>query len=152
MTSTLNLTAPGGERPWLARNWKWVIPVGCLSVFVLLGAFVGGILLIVEASFKNSDAYTQALARAQAHPLVREEMGEPVNPGWFVSGNIHTSGASGDADISIPISGPKGKGTLYVVAKKSAGQWKLEVLQVEVDGKPERIDLVEAEQETPVEE
>ena len=40
------------------------------------------------------------------------------------------------------ISGPKGKGTIYVVAKKSAGEWSYSRMEVEVEGQPGRIDLL----------
>jgi len=41
----------------------------------------------------------------------------------------------------IPISGPKGKGTIYVEARKSAGHWSFLKLFVEVGVDGERIDL-----------
>jgi hypothetical protein len=152
MGGMANLTAPGaGRTPWFTRNWKWAVPVGCLGLIIISTGFVSTIFLIVESSFRNSDAYTQALARAQANPQVREQMGQPLNPGWFVSGSINIAGPSGKADISIPISGPKRKGTLYVVARKSAGRWTFETLQVEVAEEPERIDLLQADQRVPVE-
>jgi hypothetical protein len=33
------------------------------------------------------------------------------------------NGASGASNLAIPISGPKAKGTIYVSANKSLGQW-----------------------------
>jgi hypothetical protein len=112
---------------------------------LLLVSFVGGILLLVETSFQQSGFYTQALAKARANPQVAEKFGQPIKAGWLSSGSLNTSGPSGSADVSIPISGPKRKGTIYVVAKKSAGLWRFETLQVEVEGKTERIDLLQPE-------
>ena len=132
------------RRNWFERNWKWFIPSGCLTIIVLLLAFVAGVLSIVEVSLKSSGAYTQALALAQANSQVSDKIGRPLKPGWFVSGSININGDSGDADISIPISGPKGKGTIYAVAKKIAGIWRYETLEIEVDGQPDRIDLLQA--------
>ena len=137
---------PGPQRNWFSRNWKWFIPAGCLTLLIMFGAFIAGILGIVEATLKSSDAYKLALAKAQSDPRVAENLGQPVQPGWFMSGNINVSGGSGDADISIPVSGPKGKGTIYVVAKKIAGEWQFETLQVAVEGQPGRIDLLPAPQ------
>ena len=152
MAGTPNPTVlNAGRTPWLTRNWKWVVPVGCLGLIIVLVGFVGGILLIVETSFKNSDAYTGALAQAQSNSQVAEKIGRPMKAGWFVSGNINVSGSSGHADLSIPISGPKGKGMIFVVATKSAGRWLFKTLQVEVNGDSERIDLLQAEQRVPVE-
>jgi hypothetical protein len=138
--SSLGQSAPNST--WLARNWKWLLPAGILLLFLLFATFVGGILFIVESSFRHSDCYAQGLARARADPQVTEKIGQPIEAGWTASGSINTSGSSGDADISIPIRGPKGTGTLYVVAKKSAGRWEFQTLQVEVKGEQERIDLL----------
>ncbi len=146
MGTSMGAAIPSAEprKNWFERNWKWFVPSGCLTLIVLFLAFIAGIFAIVEASFKSSDVYTHALAQANANSHVSDAIGKPLKPGWFISGSINVSGDSGDADISIPISGPKGKGTIYAVAKKVAGAWQYETLQVEVDGQPDRIDLLQA--------
>jgi hypothetical protein len=53
------------------------------------------------------------------------------------------SGTSGQADMTVPISGPKGKGTIYFVATKFAGQWSFSKLMVEIGATGQRIDLIE---------
>lgn len=135
---------PGPRKSWFGRNWKWFVPSGCLTVIVLVLAFIAGVFGIVEASIRSSGPYTHALAQAQASSQVSERLGQPLKPGWLVSGSINVNGDSGDADISIPISGPKGKGEIYVVANKIAGVWQYKTLQVEIDGQPDRIDLLQA--------
>lgn len=127
---------------WFARHWKAVVGVGCLGIVILGGAFVAGIFFLVMGSIRSSDAYQQALAKASASPEVVVRLGQPIKPGWMVSGSINVSGPTGDADLAIPISGPKGKGTIYVVGKKSAGEWTYSRLEVEVEGQPGRIDLL----------
>ena len=50
------------------------------------------------------------------------------------------TGLSGEAELAISISGRKGKGTIYVIATKSAGEWQYSKLIVKTnDG--EMIDL-----------
>jgi hypothetical protein len=142
MAAPSNLSQSAPTSTWFSRNWKWLLPVGILLSLLLFASFIGGILLVVESSFQHSDSYVQALVLARADPQVVEKIGQPLKAGWMASGSINVAGPSGDADISIPISGPKGKGTLHVVAKKSAGQWRFETLQVEVTGAAERIDLL----------
>lgn len=147
--SSFGAGGPAVRQSWFSRNWKWAVPFGVLAMLLLAVAFVGGILFLVESSFQHSEFYTQALQRARANPLVTAKIGKPLQAGWPASGKLNTSGSSGDADISIPLSGPIGKGTLYVVAKKSAGVWTLMTLQVEVAGEAERIDLLQPEQNGP---
>ncbi len=127
---------------WWARNWKWFVPTGCLMLIVLAFVFAGAIALLVFGAMKSSDVYKNAVAQAKNDPAVIEALGSPLEEGWFLSGRTNVDGASGEADIAIPVSGPKGKGTIYAVAKKSAGRWTYSTLQVEVKPSGERIDLL----------
>jgi cytochrome oxidase complex assembly protein 1 len=151
MATPSSFGAGGVEvRPnWFTRNWKWAVPFGVLAMLLLAVAFVGGILFLVESSFQHSEFYAQALQRARANQQVAQKIGKPLQAGWLASGKLNASGSSGDADISIPVSGPRGKGTLYVVAKKSAGVWTLVTLQVEVTGEAGRIDLLQPDENGP---
>lgn len=133
------------QTSWWSRNWKWVVPVGCLVLLLpvlALTGFVGAILAIVFGTIKSTDVYEEALARARSSPAVVEALGQPVEDGWFMGGNIRVSGPSGSADISIPLHGPKGEGTLYAVAFKSAGRWEYRTLELEMEGSEDRIDLL----------
>jgi hypothetical protein len=101
--------------------------------------------LIVFSAVKSTDVYKDALARAQAHPSVIEALGSPIKEGFLVSGNTNVNGASGEANLSIPIAGPKGKGTIYVAASKSLGRWNYSGLIVEIEKTRQRIDLLQSQ-------
>jgi hypothetical protein len=45
----------------------------------------------------------------------------------------------------IPVSGPSGKATIYAVAKKTAGVWKFDALEVELDEANPRLSLLNKE-------
>jgi hypothetical protein len=65
-----------------------------------------------------------------------------------VLGSINISGTSGNADLAVPLSGPKGKATVYVRARKAMGKWNYNFMQAAIEGSDERIDLL-ARAETP---
>src|SRR5947209_6265215 len=112
---------PLRARPsWWSRNWKWFVPTGCLTIIFVGVAFTCAMLFLVFGTLKSTDVYKTALARAKSDPAVVEALGTPITESFFMSGSTHVQGTSGDADIGIPISGPKGKGTVYAVATKSA--------------------------------
>ena len=131
---------------WWQRNWKWFVPTGCLGMLLLLAAFVFFIVAIVFGALKSSDAYKMALARAKADPRVVAALGSPIKDGFIISGKTNVNGSSGQADLSVPISGPNGNGTIYFVASKFAGEWTFSKLIVTVEKTGEKIDLNE---ETP---
>ena len=127
---------------WWTRNWKWFVPTGCLTILVLFLVFVASIVIIVFGAIKSTDTYKDAIARAKMHPAVVEALGSPIKEGFFVSGNTNVNGAAGEANLAIPISGPKGKGTIYAKASKSLGRWSYSDLIVEIQATRNRIDLL----------
>src|SRR5215467_6799075 len=138
------LTQPATPKPnWWKRNWKWFVPLGCFTVAVLFLVFAGSIVVIVFSAMKSTDVYKEALARAKADPAVIEALGSPIKDGFLVSGNSRVNGASGESNLAIPISGPRGKGTIYVSATKLLGRWNYSGLVVEVGQTHERIDLLQ---------
>jgi hypothetical protein len=132
-----------GRETWFSRNWKWFVPAGCLSALLLFGGFIALILSIVTGSMKSSDAYRQAMDRAKASPAVREALGNPISEGLFVSGSMSVNGPRGTASLSIPVSGPRGKGRIYAEAEKAVGQWTFSHLVFEAAATKERVDLLE---------
>lgn len=134
---------------WWQRNWKWFVPVGCLSIFALVTAFIGLIVTFLFWVMKSSDVYKLALDKVVSNPEVVEALGSPIQEGFFVTGSIKVSGTSGNADLSIPISGPKGEGTIYLEASKSEGVWTFSKLSVVVKDSNRRINLLDKGATTP---
>ncbi len=131
---------------WWSRNWKWAVPVGCLGA---LACGVGGLVLFVgliyggvTTAIRSSEPYEEGMNRARAHADVKAALGEPIESGFWLTGNINVSGSSGNADLTIPISGPRGSGTLYVAGRKTANQWQYSTMEVELSGRPNRVNLL----------
>jgi len=85
-------TAPipsGTKRNWWTRNWKWFVPVGCLTIILVFIAFVGSMVVIVFSAIKSTDLYKDPPARAKTHPAVIEALGSPIREGFLVSGNTN---------------------------------------------------------------
>ena len=135
-------TPPPLRRSWWSRNWMWFVPTGCLAMMMLFAVFVGGIVMIVFGAMKSSDAYRTAVTMAKANPEVVGALGTPIEEGLFVSGKVNVEGSSGEADLTIPISGPNGKAKIYAVATKRAGQWTDTTLEVAIDGRDDRVNLL----------
>jgi len=136
--------APVPKQNWFKRNWKWFVPVGCAGIIAVFIGFIAVLFLILMGSIKTSDAFKMALDAAQKDARVQEKLGTPIEAGWFVSGNINVSGATGEANLVIPIHGPRGKGKLYAEGTKSTGQWNFSNLIVEVESDGTRIDLLDS--------
>ena len=68
-----------------------------------------GVLGLLE----KSPPYQDGIARAQSSAEVKAALGEPIETDGMVSGNINYSNDTGSADLTVPIKGPKGTGTLH---------------------------------------
>jgi hypothetical protein len=119
---------------------KWGL-IGCLAI-VLLGALgIAAIVVIVFGAIKSSDVYRGARATAQKDPRVIQALGSPVEPGWWIKGNVNVRDHSGEADIEFPISGPKGSGRVHAVATRESSGWRYsELVVTPANGPP--IDLL----------
>jgi cytochrome oxidase complex assembly protein 1 len=145
VVASLNATPTVARKGWFSRNWKWLVPALLIVFIVLPLAFLGSIF----AAMKNSDVVKESLLRARSNPLVVQKLGTPIEEGWLVSGSINVSTTSGDADLSVPISGPKGKGNIYVTAHKSAGVWDYQVMEAAIEGSNQRVNLLSGLEVTP---
>ncbi|MBL8909070.1 MAG: hypothetical protein JNM17_00065 [Archangium sp.] len=132
---TPELNAPVRQASWWNRNWKWVVPVGCLGPVICCLSFAGFMYFGVSKVIQGSGAYTTALARAASNRDVQDALGAPLTPGMGIQGSIKENNGTGNADFTAPIEGPKGKGTLRVVATGRGGKWDFSVMEVEVNGK-----------------
>jgi hypothetical protein len=125
------------NQPLLSKHWKRNLAIA--------GGFAALLMVVLFVVLGDSDVSRMAIAAAESNPVVRERLGEPVKRGFFTSGSIEISGPSGHADLSIPVSGPRGKATIYAVAKKSAGLWKFETLDIAFDHTSTRMTLLKEE-------
>jgi hypothetical protein len=121
--------------------WVRILVLGCVGLIVLAVVAAAAIFFFVMGAMKRSDVYREAMAIVERSPSAIAALGEPMKAGRFVSGSINVSGGAGDANLSIPLSGPTGKGRVHAAATREAGQWMFTALHLAVDG-GETIDLL----------
>jgi hypothetical protein len=133
------------ERGWFGRNWKWLLPVGCLLPLLLCCGGGTAIFMIGLGELKSSEPYKEAVAKARANAEVKTALGEPINEGFISNIGFDSNPSSGHMDLSIPLSGPKDRGTLVVVAHITDGKWAFSTLEFNVASTGAKIDLLGAE-------
>ena len=110
-----------------------VFLIGC-SVLIVLGvALVAVLVFIVFGAIKKTDAYKQALTRVKSDQRVVAVLGEPIDAGFWVAGKMNFNNGKGNCDFKFPVSGPKGKATVHVVASTEGNGWDYSVLDVTPD-------------------
>ena len=112
---------------------KWgLIGCGVVAVLFVVGCVV--LAFIAFGAMKHSHVYRDALAQAQSDPRVVAALGSPIEGGWWVKGNVHLDSGGGTADMTFPLSGPKGKAMEHAVATYDGSRWSYERLMVTPDG------------------
>jgi hypothetical protein len=141
--SQLSLSVPAAGpagQTWWNRNWIRVVVAGCCGAVAL---FLGGIILIVVAAFammRSSGACEEAVSRAESSPAVVQALGTPLEVGWFVIGTLNPGES---AEITIPVTGPRGKARIDVVASKATGTWVFSTLAIRLKTTGEQISLAD---------
>ncbi len=114
---------------------------GCaLAIFILgcISVFFFGIMYLM----RSSEVVQGAIARVESSETAAMMLGDPVRAGWFIGGSISTSGSSGEAYLSIPVSGRRGRGTVHVSAYKDIEGWHYTTLSLELRSDSRLIDLL----------
>lgn len=119
------------QRKW--AQWSFVVCAGLIALFI-------GLCFVIMTSMKSSDAYKLGVSKLQANSEAISILGTPVSTG-FPMGNIEVSGPTGKASLSFGVHGSKSKGTVYLDAVKELGKWNVNQIELEVEGKQERLDL-----------
>lgn len=131
------------RRGWWQRHWKWAVPMLVLLGLAIFAAGLFGLFSMSMGMMRNNDAYRVALAQARADRTLLAVLGTPIEPGWWMTGSIGTRGdGSGEAQLQIPVHGPRGEATLYVLAMQRKGVWRFSELAATVEGSTRPIDLL----------
>lgn len=130
---------------WWSRNWKWVVPSGCLGLLLSCGCLGALLFGVTWQALRSTGVFVEAVTQAKQSPEVRQALGEPIEAGMVPQGSIesHTEDGAqrGSANFSVPLKGPRADGTLYVEAYQNGDKWTFTTLTVEIPGRPS-IDLL----------
>lgn len=143
------LGARGSAWAWRNKRWEsieqfrrvqrlwgiWGLVINVATIGLVIAVFWS-----VMAALKHSDVYLMGVAKLQSNTQAVAVLGAPVSTG-IPMGNIEVTGTKGKADIAFSADGTKARGTVYLDATKDLGRWTIERIELQVNGRPERIDL-----------
>ena len=58
---------PPRQEGWFVRNWKWFVPVGCLSMILMIVGFIAAVAYLAFGSIKSSYVYQQAIDKTRSN-------------------------------------------------------------------------------------
>jgi hypothetical protein len=88
---------------------KIVLIIGAvvIALALLVGVFVGGIILFALYSFGTSEAAVTAKEFLRNNEQLKQDIGEVKDFGTFVSGNVSVSNGNGTATLGLKVIGEK---------------------------------------------
>jgi len=101
------------------RSRKWIIAVVLFSVVVPIVMTVGILGLVFGGLYfgsKSTEEFKCAMTEINTNKEAIELLGTPIEDGYFVMPNIEISGPIRRVNFSVPVSGPKGSGSLQVIS------------------------------------
>jgi len=130
---------------WFGRNWKWAVPTGgCLIVIILLVIFAGSVFFGITSMMTDSQAYQDSMEAAQQNEALIELIGEPIETNGMNGGSLNYNNGVKSAELNIPIKGPNGEATIFVVGEGINDNWTYQTMEVHIEGSREIIDLLES--------
>lgn len=146
------LGAKGSKWAWKNRIWEdeahfirtqrnWA-KAGIFFIFAII-ALTFALIFGIVSLMKSSDAYKMTMAEIRKNTEVIEMLGEPIEAGWFVTGQLKIGqNGKGSANYIIPISGPKGDGKAISVVVKTNNVWQIKHLTVQIENSNKIIKII----------
>jgi len=104
--------------------------IGCGILVVIGVAAIAALVIFVFSVIKRSDVYRDALEKVRNDQRVVAALGDPINPGFWVTGNVDVKNQKGTADFTFPVTGPKGRATVKASASTDGSKWEFSELVV----------------------
>lgn len=120
------------EKSWGRRNWKWLVPITALLIFIIaLLSLTSGLTSFMQA-YAEPELYDNALAEAQKNKQVKEVLGtlEPIDKLSILEGNAVYNADNTAVDLTFRITGSKGKGKMDIYAIKNEGDWEYQFIKI----------------------
>jgi len=100
---------------------------------------------VITGSMKHSDAFNMSLGELQNNPEIIALIGQPIEPGFLVTGSISSGTGSGKALLNYSIKGPKGEAEVQVAAIKEIDGWHIKELLVYSEGQENLLTIISSE-------
>jgi hypothetical protein len=109
----------------------WLVPLLVGLPLLICGGCCVGSFFFGSRALATLEPFTTALERIQNDGIVRDRLGEPIEPGMFPSHfQFNDQMDTGNAEFQFDVSGPKGSAKVSTEADKQSGNWRTTKLDV----------------------
>jgi hypothetical protein len=134
------------KKPWLNRNWKWLIPLLVLfSGIAMVLSFAGNEITGVVAVYAESEIYQDAVEIANKNEEVKQKLGDlkPIDILAIAEGVVKYSNNNNTVAISVRVKGSKGRGKIDISANRKENKWEYKRIQIRIKRPKETVKILE---------
>jgi type II secretory pathway pseudopilin PulG len=126
-----------------------LIVAGIIGVLALIVAlFVGGISFFVFRTISNSEAAEASRTYLRNNQVLKQDIGEVKDFGWFVTGNINVANGDGESTLYLKVIGEKRAVNARVdLSYRNNQKWRVTGASYDRDGRT--IDMMKPYEESP---
>ncbi|MEH6420704.1 cytochrome c oxidase assembly factor Coa1 family protein [Pseudomonas sp. CGJS7] len=123
------------RKPWVHRHWLLVLVLSLVTMVVLSLGIGAGVMYTLMSAMKNTAPYREAMARVRADARMTDSLGQPIESRWVPLGGAEQR-EGGVATMVVFLQGPRGRGSVDIVAKFENGAWHYHKVDAVSDGPP----------------
>ncbi|MBL4663302.1 MAG: hypothetical protein JKY22_07060, partial [Flavobacteriaceae bacterium] len=122
----------------------WAVPTGgCLLVIIFIIVFFGSIFFGITSMMTDSQASQDSIEAAKNNEALIEILGKPIEANGISGGSLKINNGLKSAELNIPIKGPNGEATIFVVGESLNDNWVYQTMEVHIKDSREIIDLLD---------
>ncbi|SDS28978.1 cytochrome c oxidase assembly factor Coa1 family protein [Gramella sp. MAR_2010_147] len=136
------------KRPWINRNYKWLVPVVCIITIILYlftSSGLGKIATDLTQAYADNDLYKNAIENANKDQRVLKSIGfiKPIDKMVILNGEVRYSENNQKVSTTIKINGEKGDAKLDIEAYRIDEKWHYDQINVRIFNSSEYTQTIE---------
>jgi len=131
-----SLSRSVSQGTWTKTRRSWIALI--LFVVTFICVFEVG----SDRYSRSLPIYRNAINVLDDSDAAKSELGGQIRIGWPIAANLEWKSDMEDAELEIPVSGERGKGTFFVIGRKTNGEWRTEQLYLIMSGRTKRENLL----------
>ena len=133
------------EKTWLKKNWKWLMPVsGMLLICILFVSSIDGNFSDFAQAYSDTSLCQKAIDKTNKNERVIEILGrlEPIDKLAIMEGNAKYSNKGNSVEMTIRVTGNKGKAKMDFSADKNGQNWDYKNIKIRIKKTGEEIQIL----------
>lgn len=137
---------PSQQKPWLQRNWIWLITIAIVVMLTLfISSPIGTVVTDIAKVSAESKIYEDAWQLTSENKDIIKTLGtlESISKLDIIEGQVKYADDNDTVNMTVRVVGDKGKGKLDISATREGIDWDYNLIKVRLKNSKESIMILE---------